>query len=115
VTVSFTCPTTGISGKTGGVAVQDCPADACLHLSQKVWLAPFDFGIMQEVDLKCCSAKNNSDYLEIQVRLNRKSGEAHAWWRINKVFLNRLRKQLLIWRSLNVENQKQYAEELSEH
>ncbi|MFZ5571446.1 MAG: FtsX-like permease family protein [Thermodesulfobacteriota bacterium] len=73
---------------------------ACAQLRQKVWLAPFDFGIMQLVTLSFRSSGSGCGMLEMTVRLERKSGETNAWWRINKVFLNRLRKQLLIWRSL---------------
>ena len=49
--------------------------------------------------------------LEIQIRLIRESGEANAWLRINKTFLLEIRKQLLIWRSLD-ENDKIYYEQL---
>ncbi|WP_136809688.1 FtsX-like permease family protein [Desulfosediminicola flagellatus] len=73
----------------------------CLHLRANVWLAPFDFGIMQTVDVQFCPAQEGKDYLSIKVTLNRKSGEAGIWHRINTVFLHEFRKQLLIWRSLD--------------
>ncbi len=80
-----------------------------IQLRQKVWLAPFDFGIMQLVTLSFRPASTGSNLLEIQVRLERKSGETNAWWRVNKVFLNRLRKRLLIWRSLNKDARSHYV------
>jgi hypothetical protein len=45
--------------------------------------------------------------------LKREAGEANAWKRINKAFLNDLRKQLLIWRSLDGEAQNYYAKLLA--
>ncbi|WP_163340286.1 FtsX-like permease family protein [Desulfopila sp. IMCC35008] len=75
----------------------------CLHLRANVWLAPFDFGIMQAVDVQFCPAAEGQDYLSIRITLKRKSGEAGIWHRINSVFLHDIRKQLLVWRSLSIE------------
>jgi len=66
-----------------------------------VWLAPFDFGIMQRVALKFRPAVNEPGFLEIGIQLIRESGEANAWHRINKAFLHVIRRQLLIWRSFD--------------
>ena len=41
--------------------------------------------------------------------MQREAGEANAWKRINKAFLNDLRKQLLVWRSLDDEAQSYFA------
>ena len=79
-----------------------------LQIMAHVWLAPFDFGIMQNVTVAFCMAADDESSLEIRVRLDRLSGEANAWRRINKAFLHELRKQLLIWRSLDEENKGQY-------
>jgi len=76
-------------------------ADGYLQLRAKIWLAPFDFGIMQHVVIDFTPAKEDSGFLTIQVRLVRRSGEANAWGRVNKAFINELRKQLLVWRSLD--------------
>ncbi|WP_136795570.1 FtsX-like permease family protein [Desulfosediminicola ganghwensis] len=81
----------------------------CLHLRANVWLAPFDFGIMQLVDVQFCPAQEGREYLSIKVTLKRKSGEAQIWRRINTVFLNDLRKQLLVWRSLTPEEHADLA------
>jgi hypothetical protein len=43
------------------------------------------------------------------MRLERETGEANAWKRANKSFLNAFRKQLLIWRSLDEKGQGEYA------
>lgn len=80
----------------------------CFHLRARVWLAPFDFGIMQKVDIRFVASAEHGDFLEIRVRLQRESGEANAWLRINKAFLNALRKQLLVWRSQDAAVQAGY-------
>ncbi|WP_051309227.1 FtsX-like permease family protein [Desulfogranum japonicum] len=85
-------------------------AEDCLHIRAKVWLAPFDFGIMQWVDLSFCHAREGKDFLEISVVLNRRSGEAGVWKRVNTSFVHSLRKQLLIWRSLHDNDKKHYAQ-----
>lgn len=73
----------------------------CLHIRANVWLAPFDFGIMQTVDLQFCPAREGRDFLEIVVSLQRRSGESGIWQRINTAFLHEIRRQLLVWRSLD--------------
>lgn len=52
--------------------------------------------------------QEEAGFLEITVRLERKSGEADAWMRINRAFLHDLRKELLVWRSLDESAKKQY-------
>lgn len=84
----------------------------CLNLKAKVWLAPFDFGITQKVDVQFCPAPDDPEFLGIKVNLIREAGEANAWRRINKAFLNQMRKQLLMWRSLEKEAQADYEEAL---
>ena len=73
-----------------------------------MWLAPFDFGITQKVDVQFCPAPDDPEFLGIKVNLEREAGEANAWRRINKAFLNQMRKQLLMWRSLEQEAQAGY-------
>ena len=80
----------------------------CLKLNATVWLAPFDFGIMQRVHVQFQPATDQNGYLEIVISLVRQSGEANAWHRINKAFLNNLRKQLLIWRSFDEPAKRHY-------
>lgn len=86
---------------------KDLP-EICIHFQCKVWLAPFDFGIMQRVEVELRPAHEDPGYLEINLRLVREAGEANIWRRINKAFINQLRKQVLIWRSLTKEAQEKY-------
>jgi len=84
----------------------------CLHLQARVWLAPFDFGIMQMVEISFCRSRDDEDFLEICVRLQRQAGEAGLWYRLNTPFLHNLRKQLLVWRSLDQEGHRHFSEQL---
>jgi cell division protein FtsX len=97
----------------------DCPEDQCdddhcLQINSRVWLAPFDFGIMQSVDLLFKPAEDEPGFLEIKVRLVRESGEANAWRRINKTFLHDLRRQLLVWRSFDDQTKEKYEKLLTD-
>ena len=84
-------------------------ADNCIHLRAKIWLAPFDFGIMQWINLSFCKASEGDDFMEICVTMERRAGEAGLWQRLNGPFLHGLRKQLLVWRSLDQEGHTEYS------
>ena len=110
ISLEFYCPTS----ETPGLGSPNHCENECIQIKTRVWLAPFDFGVKQFVHLIFSpSAEEPDHYLEIQVRLQREAGEANAWKRINKAFLNDLRKQLLIWRSLDTEAQTYYAKLLA--
>lgn len=101
----YACPmsTSSRSGQAGD-------EDECLQMSARIWLAPFDFGVRQHVQVIFCPAAVSPEFLEIQVRIRREAGEHGAWRRINKGFLNDLRRQLLAWRSLAQEDRRRYEE-----
>ena len=113
IDLTFVCPFTPVTHKHD-VPCDDgsCCSDACLNIHSKVWLAPFDFGIMQDVEVQFCPAEEEAGFLEIKIRLTRESGEANAWHRINKAFLHSIRKQLLVWRSLDDESHDHYERRL---
>ena len=106
ISLEFYCPIDELSNLAGP---EHCEKD-CTEVKTRVWLAPFDFGVKQLVHLKFCPATEDPDnYLEIHVIVQREAGEANAWKRINKAFLNDLRKQLLVRRSLDDEAQSYFA------
>ncbi len=109
ISLAFYCPITELSGFQGP---EHCEND-CIQLSTRVWLAPFDFGVKQLVNLSFCPAPEDPEYLEIEVRVQREAGEANSWKRINKAFFDDLRKQLLVWRSLDEEAQGYYEQLLA--
>ncbi len=84
------------------------------YIRSKVWLAPFDFGIMQWVDIQFCPVEGDEAYLEIKVTMERRSGEEQVWQRINTSFLHNLRKQLLVWRSIDDASHKHFAEQFNQ-
>ena len=100
--LDFACETAPrLAHPAGKCPENDCEQPECLHLTSKVWLAPFDFGIMQRAEFKFKPSPDQRGFLEIHVRLVRESGESNIWHRINKGFLHDIRRQLLIWRSLD--------------
>jgi hypothetical protein len=104
----------GPAGDATACPKGECESEQCLQIKSRVWLAPFDFGIMQRVAIQFRPAKDEAGFLEIHVQLYRESGEAHAWYRINKSFLHDIRRQLLIWRSFNDATKVHYEQLLLE-
>ena len=93
VDVEYACPLTATHGA-------EQPAD-CFNISFRAWLAPFDFGIRQRVEIISCPSPDYPGFLEMRITLIRQAGEKNVWFRLCRGFLNDLRKQLLIWRSLD--------------
>jgi hypothetical protein len=84
-----------------------------MTLLATVWLAPYDLGVRQEVEIRP-RPTGDSDICEIDVALRRGSGQTRNWWRLNRVFLSGLRRQLLGWRSLRPERMLRYIAEAGE-
>ena len=103
---------------TGHVELVIEPENSALagqvHLQARVWLAPFDFGIMQRIDIFFVPAPGSPEFLAIQLKIHRESGEKGQWQRINKMFIHQLRKQLLIWRSMDQGVHRQLGEDFKE-
>ncbi len=77
------------------------------------WLAPFDLGVSQHVTLRT-KAIDMKDVYEIDIVLRRESGDVSSWMRVNRRFLNTLRKQFLIWRTIGAEEKELYMLEEEE-
>jgi hypothetical protein len=71
------------------------------------WIAPFDLGVSQRVQLRTIPT-DMEDVFEIRLDLERVSGDVSSWRRVNRRFLNTLRKQFLIWRTLRAEERDRY-------
>jgi hypothetical protein len=76
-------------------------------LTSAVSLAPFDLGVAQTVELSTRPSEI-ADIDEVALVLVRQSGEPKDWERLNKLFLDDLRKQFLIWRTLSPETMESY-------
>jgi hypothetical protein len=90
------------------------PNPVCLYIRTNVWLAPFDFGIKQRVELHCCPSEENPGYMEIHIRMVRLSGEKSAWVRANWNFIKEMRKRMLLWRLLQKEDKSHYLRYIPE-
>ena len=90
-------------------------SDVCFQLQFRTWLAPFDFGVRQRVNLILCPSESYEGFREIKVRIVREAGESTVWQDLNKKFLNDLRKQLLVWRSLEEDARNTYEHDLNRY
>ncbi|KPJ62732.1 MAG: hypothetical protein AMS15_02960 [Planctomycetes bacterium DG_23] len=79
-------------------------------INMKTWLAPYDLGISQTVTLDAIPTEDVGIY-KVEVTLHRLSGEVASWRRINRGFLQILRKRFLVWRTVPRERKKSYEEE----
>lgn len=94
----------------GGPAADDSEyrAEHGVFLSSMVWIAPFDFGISQTLELETIPT-DDEDVYEAKMVLRRASGETQAWVKMNHRFLKNLRKQFLVWRLFTIEERRYYA------
>jgi hypothetical protein len=83
--------------------------ESALGLDATLALAPFDLGVSQTFALRS-SPSEIPGIDEVRVILHRLSGQPKDWRRLNKVFLDDLRQQFLIWRSIPHETMELYRE-----
>lgn len=83
------------------------PDGRVLGLEGTVWLAPYDLGIRQDIRIIIHPAAE-AGIEEIDVELHRRSGQVSSWWKLNRVLLGDLRKQLLGWRKLKMDRMLEY-------
>ena len=76
----------------------------------KAWLAPFDLGVSQFIKLETVPT-DFEDVYDLRLTLTRVSGDISNWKRVNRRFLNTLRKQFLIWRTLGEGERERYLNE----
>ncbi|KKM75564.1 hypothetical protein LCGC14_1389000 [marine sediment metagenome] len=84
-------------------------SDDKLGMRAQVTLAPFDLGVSQKFALLARPSEIEG-IEEIRILLRRISGTKGDWQRANRVFINELRKQLLIWRSVTPEIMERYRQ-----
>jgi hypothetical protein len=76
--------------------------DGNIQLQSHVTLAPFDLAISQEFSLMA-SRSEIPGIDEVMITAIRRSGAHGDWKRSNRTFIHALRKQFLLWRTLNPE------------
>jgi hypothetical protein len=80
-----------------------------LGLDANLALAPFDLGVSQSFSLRSTPSEIPG-IDEVRVVLTRSSGQPKDWQRLNKVFLDDLRQQFLIWRSIPRQTMELYRQ-----
>ena len=93
-------------GSTGNFTTDDLallpPSDGVVAgLSATVWIAPYDLGVRQSVRIEIRPAEE--ELCDIHIELGRESGKPGNWWRLNRIFLGDMRRQLLGWRNVKPE------------
>lgn len=75
-----------------------------------IWLAPFDLGVSQNFKMVFLPLEKYNFY-SIVLFMKRTSGETNDWKRVNRRFLDGIRKQFLIWRVLSPEIKNEFENE----
>ena len=74
-----------------------------------IWLAPYDLGVSQQVHFEAVPTGEHNIFA-MTLTIDRLSGDAASWRRVNQGFMNALRKQFLIWRTVDPTNRAKYTE-----
>jgi len=85
------------------------PAEPRFRIALQAWLAPYDLGIAQRVTMEAIAGEH--DIFRIAMRIQRLSGEVASWKRINRRFLDVLRKRFLVWRTIPLTERQRYSTE----
>ncbi|MFH1823787.1 MAG: FtsX-like permease family protein [Candidatus Firestonebacteria bacterium] len=75
-----------------------------------VWIVPFELGISQNVTIDTLPTEDNNIH-SVKFNIERKSGEFSTWSRVNRGFLDGIRKQFLIWRTVSDKGKETYKKE----
>jgi len=104
-------------GSVGGFLTEEVRLSAAAHelgpkytITMKTWLAPYDLGISQSVRMEAIPTGEANIY-RIALSLHRESGDVASWRRINRGFLNVLRKRFLVWRTMAPGLREEYHEQ----
>ena len=84
----------------------------------RIWMAPYDLGVSQNVCLRSRLAEESSTttgpVCVLELELTRVTGEPRSWRKTNFVFLDGLRKQFLRWRTVGEAERRRFAAEVSD-
>ncbi len=82
-------------------------------IDMNIWLAPFDLGVSQHVTVRAMPEAEHNIYA-VSLQIKRLSGEDASWRRVNQRFMNVIRKQFLIWRTVDTEAKEGYRQQGAE-
>lgn len=79
------------------------------RLECMVWLAPYDLGVSEYFIIE---TRPTEDIFvnTIHITIRRESGDESSWLRVTRNFLNLIRKQFLLWRTLRPETKQHYIQ-----
>ena len=77
------------------------------RLECMVWLAPYDLGVSEYFIIE---TRPTEDIFvnTVHITIRRESGDESSWLRVTRNFLNLIRKQFLLWRTLRPEVREHY-------
>jgi hypothetical protein len=78
-------------------------------IDSSVWLAPYDLGVSQVIRFEAVPTGEHHIFA-MALTIDRLSGDAASWRRVNQGFVNALRKQFLIWRTVEPPDRARYTE-----
>ena len=76
-----------------------------------IWLAPFDLGVSQHVVISAVPEAGQQQFYQVTLDIRRLSGEDASWRRVNQRFMNVIRKQFLIWRTVEADAKESYQQQ----
>ena len=77
----------------------------------RLWLAPFDTGVKQDMAMMLTPDPDDRRVCEVEFRIERLTGMPGDWQRLNKRFFKVLRKQFLLWRTVDNQQRNEYIDE----
>ncbi|MBS7605102.1 MAG: M28 family peptidase [Candidatus Bathyarchaeia archaeon] len=84
-------------------ALENKPA---FQVKSNVRLAPYNIGITQES--KIIAVEESPSQWKFTIILRKTSGPSRDWIRLNRVFIDQIRKQLLLWKTLSESERNRY-------
>lgn len=76
-----------------------------LKVKTSVALLPIEANVLQDVEIRAKKVENLYDF---EIFIHRLSGEKRVWITSNYNFIDSIRRQLLLWRSLDVHSKERY-------
>ena len=85
------------------ITTEETPAGREYAVQLLLWLAPFDMGVSQFLQIELAPT-STPGVCDVQIYIHRVSGQDTYWQRVNRRFVNHLRKEFLIWHTLDAES-----------
>jgi len=83
-------------------------------LRTRVRVRPFDYGVVMDADVSFL-VPYSSQVVRTIVNIKRLGGMEHVWLRGVRAFADEVRKQLLLWRSLSLNERREYMRKAKEY